>query len=61
MGWSAVRNGELLALAASNIAVVVLRARTNRLADLRSRVPALLTAILQVQRGQVVWVGPQPS
>ena len=66
MGWSAIGNGELLALAAKNfdvfvtvdqnlgfqqnitgleIAVVVLRARTNRLIDLRRLVPALLTKL----------------
>jgi hypothetical protein len=63
MGWSTIKNGELLALAAKAfdvfvtvdrklpsqqnlsvlaIAVVVLRARTNRLADLRPLVPNLL-------------------
>jgi predicted nuclease of predicted toxin-antitoxin system len=66
MGWMAIKNGELLALAsdqfevfvtvdrnlsfqqnvqASRIAVVVLRAKTNRLADLLPLVPNLLAAI----------------
>jgi hypothetical protein len=60
MGWAAIKNGELLALAeqqfdvfvtvdrnlsfqqnlaALSIALVVLHARTNRLADLRPLVP----------------------
>jgi hypothetical protein len=59
MGWTTVKNGELLALAAEDfhvfvtvdrnlafqqnlcalsIAVIVLRARTNRLADLRPQI-----------------------
>jgi hypothetical protein len=66
MGWTAIKNGELLALAsgqfeifvtvdrnlssqsdvkASRVAVIVLQARTNRLADLLPLVPSLLTAI----------------
>jgi hypothetical protein len=66
MGWTTLKNGELLALASAqfdvfvtvdrnlsfqqdivsfSIAVVVLQARTNRLADLRSLVPSLLSAI----------------
>ena len=78
MGWSAIRNGELLALAAQafdvfvtvdrnlsfqqnvpalDLAVVVLRAKTNRLADLRSLVPDLLKALSAARPGQVAWVG----
>jgi hypothetical protein len=78
MGWSAIRNGELLALAAQAfdvfvtvdrnlsfqqnvpalaLAVVVLRAKTNRLADLRPLVPDLLAALSTVRPGQVAWVG----
>jgi hypothetical protein len=66
MGWSTVKNGELLTLAAGRfdvfvtvdrnlafqqnlttlpIAVIVLGARTNRLADLIPLVPRLLDAI----------------
>jgi hypothetical protein len=66
MGWTAIKNGALLALASEHfdvfvtvdrnlsfqqnldifaIAVVVLQARTNRLADLRTLVPNLLAAI----------------
>jgi hypothetical protein len=66
MGWSTIKNGELLALAAKRfdvfvtvdrnlsfqqnlvavpLAVIVLRARTNRLADLRPLIPALLAAL----------------
>jgi hypothetical protein len=45
-------------LVAVNIAVVVLRARSNRLADLRPLVPQLLAAIAAAQRGVAVVVGP---
>jgi hypothetical protein len=66
MGWTTLKNGELLALAAAQfdvfvtvdrnlsfqqdivslpIAVVVLQARTNRLADLKPLLPSLLFAI----------------
>ena len=72
MGWTAIGNGELLALAsqefdvfltvdrnlafqqnvgALNIAVIVLHAPTNRLADLRPLVPQLLTAIDSAKPG----------
>lgn len=78
MGWSAIRNGELLALAekafdvsvtvdrnlsfqqnlpAFTISVVVLRARSNRLADLRPLVPALQTAISNAGKGVATFVG----
>jgi hypothetical protein len=66
MGWTAMKNGELLSLASENfdvfvtvdrslsfqqnlnsfsIAVVVLQAKTNRLADLKPLAPRLLAAI----------------
>jgi hypothetical protein len=78
MGWTSVKNGELLGLAAQsfdvfvtvdrnlsfqqnivavNIAVIVLRAPTNRLADLKPLVPQLLLAIGAARRGTVVIVG----
>ncbi len=78
MGWSAVKNGDLLALAeiefdvfvtvdrnlsfqqklpAFKIAVIVLRARSNRLADLRPLVPDLLACIPNVTQGAVTYVG----
>jgi hypothetical protein len=41
----------------SGIAVVVLRARSNRLADLLPLVPALRVAVAQAQPGQVAHVG----
>jgi predicted nuclease of predicted toxin-antitoxin system len=77
MGWTALKNGELLALAAAqfdvfvtvdrnlslqqdvvsfSIAVVVLRARTNRLADLRPLVPSLLSAIEATGPGTVEFI-----
>jgi hypothetical protein len=72
MGWAAIRNGELLALASQQfdvfvtvdrnlafqqnaevlpIPVIVLRANTNRLSDLRPLVPKLLAALSKAQRG----------
>jgi hypothetical protein len=39
-----------------SIAVIVLRARSNRIADLRALVPSLLEALPRARRGQVTWV-----
>ena len=71
MGWSAVENGQLLALAAAqfdvfvtvernlsfqqnvttfDIAVIVLRAKSNRLHDLRRVVPQLVASIATAKR-----------
>ena len=78
MGWTTVRNGELLLLASAHfdvfitvdrnlsfqqnpkslpIAVAVLRAKTNRLTDLRPLVPHLLAELAVIERGSVVFVG----
>jgi hypothetical protein len=78
MGWSAITNGELLALAAQEfdvfvtvdrnlvfqqrlptftIAVVVLRARSNRLIALLPLVPELIEALPTAQPGAVTYVG----
>jgi hypothetical protein len=78
MGWLTIKNGELLALAASEfevfvtvdrnlsfqqnlpafaIAVIVLRAPSNRLADLKPLIPALLACIASAKRGAVEYVG----
>lgn len=78
MGWTAIKNGELLALASAQfdvfitvdrnlsfqqnlaplaLAVIVIQARTNRLADLRPIVPRLLSAIDGSPRGMVTIVG----
>jgi len=78
MGWTTIKNGELLALTANEsdvfvtvdrnlsfqqnlpafaIAVVVLRARSNRPADLQLFVPDLLAAIPAAKRGAVTYVG----
>jgi len=75
MGWTAIKNGELLALASQQfdafvtvdrnlsfqqnltsvaIAVIVLEAKTNRLADLKTLVPKLLLS-LQVIRPGVIY------
>ena len=77
MGWSAVKNGELLALAqrefdvfvtrnrnhsfqqhlsSFTIVVIVLRASSNRRADLRPLVPELLACIPTAKRGAVTYV-----
>jgi predicted nuclease of predicted toxin-antitoxin system len=78
MGWTSIKNGELLALAADifdafvtvdrnlsfqqnvvafEIAIIVLRAKTNRLAELRSLVPSLLDALASAKVGRVTFVG----
>jgi hypothetical protein len=78
MGWSTIKNGELLGLAAKafdvfvtvdrnlsfqqnlpafTIAVIVLRAKSNRLADLQPLVPELLSAIPTAKPGAVTYVG----
>lgn len=78
MGWSTIKNGELLALAAKefdvfvtvdrnlsfqqnlpvfSIAVIVLRAPSNRLADLRPLIPELLACIPGAKKGAVEYVG----
>ena len=40
-----------------DVAVVVLRAPTNRLEDLRPLVPKLLEALLRAKRGEALFVG----
>ncbi len=78
MGWSAIKNGELLELASNEfdvfvtvdrnlsfqqhlptftIAVIVLRAKSNRLADLQPLIPELLSAIPNAKLGAVTYVG----
>lgn len=78
MGWSTIKNGELLALAAKAfdvfvtvdrnlsfqqnlpafaIAVIVLRASSNRLSDLQPLVPDLLASIPTAKAGAVTYVG----
>ena len=78
MGWAAIKNGELLALAEKdfdvfvtvdrnlsfqqnlpiyNVAVIVLRAQTNRLRDLSPLVPKLLELLPTARRGEALWVG----
>ena len=80
MGWSTIKNGELLALAAKafdvfvtvdrnlsfqqnlpafSIAVIVLRAPSNRLADLKLLIPELLACIPSAKKGAVGYVGVQ--
>jgi hypothetical protein len=77
MGWTTIKNGELLALAGGQfeafvtvdrnlsfqqnvisypIAVIVLRAKTNRLVDLKPLVPKLLLAIEKAQPGVVEFI-----
>jgi uncharacterized protein DUF5615 len=78
MGWTAIKNGALLALASQqfdvfvtvdrnlafqqnleglSIAVIVLRAQKNRLADLKPLVPDLMVAIEKAPAGTVSFVG----
>lgn len=78
MGWTGIKNGELLALAAADfevfvtvdrnlsfqqnianlpLAVVVLRAQSNRLSDLRPLVQDLILGIGSAKRGTVTVVG----
>lgn len=78
MGWTAIKNGALLALASAqfdvfvttdrnlsfqqnlgaySVAVIVLRAKTNRLADLRPLIPGLLAAIDSATPGSPQFIG----
>jgi hypothetical protein len=78
MGWTTIKNGELLALAAEHFdvfitvdrnlsfqqnvgalknAVIVLGAKSNRLADLRVLIPLLMVAIDTAKPGGVDLVG----
>jgi hypothetical protein len=83
MGWTGLKNGELLSLASRHfdafvtvernlafqqettrfgLAMMVLHARTNRLADLLPLVPKLLAAVESVESGAVAFVrGPAGS
>jgi predicted nuclease of predicted toxin-antitoxin system len=77
MGWTAIKNGELLTLAAAEfdafitvdgnlafqqnlisfpIAVIVLRAKSNRLSDLKPLVPKLLPTIAKARAGVVTQI-----
>lgn len=40
-----------------SIAVIVLRASSSRVSDLRSLIPQLLAVLPVVRRGEVTWVG----
>jgi len=45
-----------------SIAVIVLRARSNRVTDLRTLIPDLLAKLPIAKRGEVTWVGiEQPA
>lgn len=78
MGWSTIKNGELLALAVKEfdvfvtvdrnlsfqqnlpavaIAVIVLRASSNRLSALQPLIPELLASIPTAKAGAVTYVG----
>jgi len=78
MGWSGVKNGQLLALAEAafdvfitvdrnlsfqqnlpqfDIAVIVLQAPSNRLADLKPLTPDVLAILATVTKGQATVVG----
>ena len=78
VGWSTIKNGELLVLASASfdvfvtvdrnlsfqqnlanlpIAVVVLRAKSNRLADLIPLVPRLLETLTSIEPNSLTIVG----
>jgi len=78
MGWTAIKNGELLTLASEDfdvfitvdrnlafqqnltdlsIAVIVLEAKTNRLADLKALIPKLLLSIQSARPGKIEQIG----
>ena len=78
MGWTTVKNGELLTLASQgfdvfvtvdrnltfqqnlvsfSLSVIVLQAKTNRLADLRPLLPHLLAAIESAKPGTAKFIG----
>jgi hypothetical protein len=42
-----------------SIAIIVLRARSNRVRDLRTLIPQLLAALPTARRGEVTWVGAE--
>ena len=46
-------------LSGFSIAIIVLRARSNRVRDLRSLVPQLLAALPTAKLGEVTWVGAE--
>ena len=45
------------ALSRFSLAVIVLRARSNRIADLRALIPQLLEILPAAKSGEVTWVG----
>lgn len=78
MGWSGIRNGDLLVLAEAafdvfitvdrnlsfqqnlpgfNIAVLVLQAPSNRLADLRPLIPEVLSTLPTLVKGVLELIG----
>jgi hypothetical protein len=46
-------------LSGFSIAVIVLRAPSNRVADLRGLIPQLLAALPVAKRGAVTWIGAE--
>jgi len=42
-----------------SIAIIVLRARSNRLGDLRAIIPHLLTALPAAKPGEATWIGAE--
>lgn len=78
MGWSGIKNGQLLTLAEAEfdvfitvdrnlsfqqnlpqfeLAVIVLQASSNRLADLKPLAPKVLAIVATVAKGQAMIVG----
>jgi hypothetical protein len=48
-------------LTTKRIAVLIVRARSNRIHDLLPVVPECMAALASIQPRQVVWAGPLPS
>ena len=42
-----------------SVAIIVLRAPSNRVTDLRGLIPQLLAALPAAKRGEVTWVGSE--
>ena len=82
MGWTTIKNGELLLLAGQRfdafvtvdrgltfqqntrglpLGIIVLRAKSNRLADLLPLVPLLEEALRSLKPGDHLSLGPEPK
>jgi hypothetical protein len=66
-GWAGKKNGELLSLAdqqdlkLGRIAILIVRAPSNRIQDLLPVIPDCLIALQSIEPGRVVRVGNPPT